>query len=167
MRSQFQREWHYVLDDTRQQKLAFVTKGTFINDTMTSRSILIHPFVAHFFSFRGYEGLETANIDDSSTQRQWRHLYTNHNRIRREKGSSINYVTVLGGGSHGFCDKSTKASVIKSVTMGGRGVKKCSKRHLWTTPKYIPQTSQGSDDIVSSFYPIKFCMYSSHQKTNV
>ncbi len=40
------------------------------------------------------------------------------------KGSSINEVTALGGrGYQGFCDNSTKALVIKSVTMGGGGVK--------------------------------------------
>ncbi len=36
-------------------------------------------------------------------------------------GSSINDVTVLGG--HGFCDNSTKVSVIKSVNMRGGGQK--------------------------------------------
>ena len=36
-----------------------------------------------------------------------------------EKGSSINDVTVLGGGGgQGFCDDSTKVLVIKRVTMG-------------------------------------------------
>ncbi len=40
------------------------------------------------------------------------------------KGSSINGVTVVGeGGGKGFCDNSTKASVIKSMTFGGRVVK--------------------------------------------
>ncbi len=39
------------------------------------------------------------------------------------KGSSINDVTFLGGGGQGFCDNSTKASVTKSVTMGGGGPK--------------------------------------------
>jgi hypothetical protein len=39
------------------------------------------------------------------------------------KGSSINDVTVVGGrGYQGFCDNSTKASVIKSVTIGEAGV---------------------------------------------
>jgi hypothetical protein len=38
--------------------------------------------------------------------------------------SSINDVTSLGGrGYQGFCDNSTKALVIKSVAMGGGGVK--------------------------------------------
>ncbi len=38
------------------------------------------------------------------------------------KGSSINDVTVVGWrGYQGFCDNSTTASVIKSVTMGGGG----------------------------------------------
>jgi hypothetical protein len=42
------------------------------------------------------------------------------------KGSSINDVTVLGGRRYqGFCDNSTKALVMKSVTMGrGPGVSK-------------------------------------------
>ncbi len=39
------------------------------------------------------------------------------------KGSSINNVTVVGGRGQEFCDNSTKASVIKSLTIGGRGVK--------------------------------------------
>ena len=44
------------------------------------------------------------------------------------KGSSINDVTVFGGGGQGFCDGSTKALVIKSVTMGeGAGGQKLSK----------------------------------------
>jgi hypothetical protein len=39
-------------------------------------------------------------------------------------GSSINDVTALGGrGYQGFCDDSTKALVMKSVTMGEGGVK--------------------------------------------
>ncbi len=37
----------------------------------------------------------------------------------RSKKSSIKYVTVLRGVGKGFCDHSTKDSVIKSVTMGG------------------------------------------------
>ncbi len=37
------------------------------------------------------------------------------------KGSFINDVTV--GGGQGFCDNSTKPSVIKSVTMGEGGQK--------------------------------------------
>jgi hypothetical protein len=45
-------------------------------------------------------------------------------RFLRLKGSSINDVTALGGrGYKGFCDESTKALVIKCVTMGGGGVK--------------------------------------------
>ncbi len=40
------------------------------------------------------------------------------------KGSSINGVKVLGGGDQAFFYSSTKPSVIKSVTMGGGGVKK-------------------------------------------
>ena len=43
------------------------------------------------------------------------------------KGSSINDVTVLGGGGRGFCDNSTKALVIKPVTMGGGGGQKLFK----------------------------------------
>jgi hypothetical protein len=40
------------------------------------------------------------------------------------KGSSINDVTVVGGGwGQVFCDNSTNASVIKSVTMGEGGSK--------------------------------------------
>ncbi len=40
------------------------------------------------------------------------------------KGSSINDVTALGGREcQGFCDNSTKPLVMKSVTMGGGGVK--------------------------------------------
>ena len=38
-------------------------------------------------------------------------------------GSSINDVTVLGGWGQGFCDDSTKASVIKRVTIGEGGSK--------------------------------------------
>jgi hypothetical protein len=45
-----------------------------------------------------------------------------------DKGSSINDVTVLGGrGYQGFCDDSTKALVLKSVTIGGGGVKNYQK----------------------------------------
>jgi hypothetical protein len=33
----------------------------------------------------------------------------------------LGVVTFLGGGDQGFCGKSTKTSVIRSVTMGGRG----------------------------------------------
>ena len=41
-------------------------------------------------------------------------------------GSSINDVTALGGGGgQGSCDNSTKALVIKCMTMGGGGVKNC------------------------------------------
>ena len=43
------------------------------------------------------------------------------------KGSSINDVTVLGGGGQGFFDDSTKALVTKRLTMGGEGVKNCQK----------------------------------------
>ena len=43
-------------------------------------------------------------------------------------GSSTNDVTVLGGrGYQGFCDNSTKAIVLKRVTMGGGGVKNYPK----------------------------------------
>jgi hypothetical protein len=38
-------------------------------------------------------------------------------------GPFINNLTVSGGGGHGFCDNSTKASVIISVTMRERGQK--------------------------------------------
>ena len=38
-------------------------------------------------------------------------------------GSSINDVKVLGGGDQGFCDNSTRALVIKRMTMGGGGSK--------------------------------------------
>jgi hypothetical protein len=41
------------------------------------------------------------------------------------KGLSINDVMVLGGRGQGCCDNSTKASVMKSVTIVGGGVKKC------------------------------------------
>ncbi len=42
-----------------------------------------------------------------------------HIQFNSLKGSSINDVTVLGGrGYRGFCHNSTKALVIKSVTMG-------------------------------------------------
>ena len=34
---------------------------------------------------------------------------------------------VLGGGCQGFCDSSNKALVIKSMTFGGGGIKKCPK----------------------------------------
>ena len=44
---------------------------------------------------------------------------------RKSKGSSINDVTTLGGMGQVFCDDSTKASVIKRVTIGGRGVQNC------------------------------------------
>ena len=39
------------------------------------------------------------------------------------RGSSINDVTVLGGGAQGFCDDSTKALLIKRVRMWGGGSK--------------------------------------------
>ena len=57
------------------------------------------------------------------------------------KGSSIHDVTVLVVKGQGFCDNSTRALVIKRVSMGG-GAKGCSKlskiawRHLWMTPKW-------------------------------
>ncbi len=38
-------------------------------------------------------------------------------------GSSKNDLTALGGGSQGFCDDTTKALVIKTVTMGEGDVK--------------------------------------------
>ena len=42
-----------------------------------------------------------------------------HLNLILPKGSSINDVTALGGRSYqGFCDDSTKALVIKYVTMG-------------------------------------------------
>ncbi len=42
---------------------------------------------------------------------------------RSSVGPSINDVTALGGrGYKGFCDNSTKALVLKSVTMGGASV---------------------------------------------
>ena len=50
------------------------------------------------------------------------------------KGSSINDVTVLRGGGQGFCDGSTKALVIKSVTMGEKIVQNCV-----TSCMYDPQ----------------------------
>ena len=47
---------------------------------------------------------------------------------RTTLGSSINDVTVLEGrGYQGFCDDSAKALVLKSVTMGGGGVKNYRK----------------------------------------
>ena len=42
-------------------------------------------------------------------------------------GSSINDVTVIGGGGQVFCDDSTNALLIRRVTMGGRSVKNCPK----------------------------------------
>ena len=39
------------------------------------------------------------------------------------KWSSINDVTVIGGGGQGFCDNRTKAIVIKRMMMEGVGVK--------------------------------------------
>ncbi len=52
-------------------------------------------------------------------------------------GSSINDVSVVGRrGCQGFCDNSTKAILMKSVTMG-EGVSKIiqiSRRHLWMIP---------------------------------
>jgi hypothetical protein len=46
-------------------------------------------------------------------------------------GPSINDVTALGGapgrGYQGFCDNSTKALLIKSMTMGRGGVKNYQK----------------------------------------
>jgi hypothetical protein len=48
--------------------------------------------------------------------------------LYQQKGPSINDVTALGGrGYQGFCDNSTKALLIKSVTMGGGGVKNYEK----------------------------------------
>ena len=47
--------------------------------------------------------------------------------INSAKGPSINDATVLGGrGYQGFCDNSTKALVLKTVTMG-EGVSKSIK----------------------------------------
>ncbi len=44
------------------------------------------------------------------------------------KGPSINDVTALGErGYQGFCDNSNRATLIKSVTMGGGGVKNYQK----------------------------------------
>ena len=44
------------------------------------------------------------------------------------KGSSINDVTAYGGrGYQGFCDGSTRALLVKCVTIGGGGVKNCAK----------------------------------------
>ena len=40
--------------------------------------------------------------------------------LKYYKGSSINDVTVLGGGCQGFCDNSALV-IIKSVMMGGGG----------------------------------------------
>jgi hypothetical protein len=43
-------------------------------------------------------------------------------------GPSINDVTALGGrGYQGFCNNSTKALLIKTVMMGGGGVKNYQK----------------------------------------
>jgi hypothetical protein len=43
------------------------------------------------------------------------------------KGLSINDVTFLGGGGQEYCNDSTKALVIKCMTMEGGGVKNCQK----------------------------------------
>ncbi len=58
-------------------------------------------------------------------------------------GLSINDVTVLGGGGQRFCDNITKASVKKSLTMGGRGlggVKNCAKFHDVIYGQPLPRT---------------------------
>ncbi len=47
--------------------------------------------------------------------------------IAIDEGSFINDVTVKGGGDKGFCDNSTKALVLKSVTIVGGGVKNYPK----------------------------------------
>ncbi len=53
------------------------------------------------------------------------HFYTNlklYMTTYKHKGSSINDATVVGGRrGQGFSDNTYKASIIKSVTMGGRG----------------------------------------------
>ena len=61
---------------------------------------------------------EEQNLYFPNTEINWHRLYA--------KGSSINDVTVLGEGEgQRFCDDSTKALVIKGVTMGGgEGVSK-------------------------------------------
>ena len=49
-------------------------------------------------------------------------------QIKKAKGSSINDVTALRWkGYQGFCNNSTKALVLKGVTMGGGGVKNYPK----------------------------------------
>ncbi len=47
---------------------------------------------------------------------------------KKDKGPTINDVTAIGGrGYQGFWDNSTKALLIKSVTIGGGGVKNYQK----------------------------------------
>ena len=57
------------------------------------------------------------------------------------KGSSINDVTVLGGGGQGFCDNSSKSLVIKRVTIGGGGVRNCPKLRdvIYGRPLRVPK----------------------------
>ena len=52
-------------------------------------------------------------------------LIVNYSEILRR--SSINDITVIGGGGQGLFDNSTMALVKKCVMMGGGGVQNCPK----------------------------------------
>ena len=97
------------------------------------------PFTYVIFSFQCSSWKCTLHskefVPDASALLQQRRERSPQNSIG--KGSSNNDVTVLGRGDKWFCDKSTKALEIKSVTLG-EGNQKLSKfawRHLWKTPK--------------------------------
>ena len=65
------------------------------------------------------------NFDKSLYRFFWHH----------QKGSSINDVTVLGGGSPWFCEDSNKALVIKKFDDGEGGVKIVPRVRLEVTSK--------------------------------
>ena len=55
----------------------------------------------------------------------------------KEDKCQENSAVIGNGGGQWFCDYSTKALEMKSVTMGGGGQKKSkfTWHHVWTTPK--------------------------------
>ncbi len=74
---------------------------------------------------RNYERIETKigfdhNIISRQKSIQSIQVYKAQLALLNHEGSSINDLTVLvGGGGQGFCDNSTKTSVIKSMMIGG------------------------------------------------
>ena len=72
--------------------------------------------------------------------------------LNLEMGSSTNDITVLGGGGdQWFCDDSTKAFVIKRVTMGeGQKLSKFAWRHLWKATKAVePKVKKNNNPILN------------------